>query len=251
MPLQLTKKNLIFSCLITGTYDVNRNTTLKNDDFSLAKEWCDSIKKTNLNGVLFHNNLSVKTCEENSNENIEFIKIDYNNLFKPNVIRYFFYSDYLEKKSLEIDNLFLTDISDVVVLNDPFIVPFFIENPDFIFCGDEPTILENEWMRSHSEHLRARIDDYLNFEETFKNKALLNCGIIGGNMKIMKEFIDKLIAIHQTYNFNNDSEYTGDMGAFNYLIRTQFNKRFFHGFPINTEFKAYQINRNDCWFRHK
>jgi hypothetical protein len=41
------------------------------------------------------------------------------------------------------------------------------------------------------------------------------------------------------------------MGAFNYLIRTQFNDRFLHGFPINTEFKAYQTEREDCWFRHK
>jgi hypothetical protein len=136
-------------------------------------------------------------------------------------------------------------------MNNPFITSFFQQNTQCIFCGDESKTLDNDWMQLHSEHLRANIEDFKDFEDKFKNETLLNCGIIGGNIKVMKEFIDKLAQIHKLYNFENNTAYTGDMGAFNYLIRTQFSNRFFYGFPINTEFKAYQINRNDCWFRHK
>jgi hypothetical protein len=248
---QSTKENVILSCLITGVHDVNRNTTLEDDDFSLAKDWCDSIKKLNLRGILFHNNLSEKTCQENTSENIDFIRINFDALYKPNVFRYLVYHDFLEKHYEEIDAVFVTDVSDVVVIKNPFIEKFFEENSNKIFCGDEPKILRNEWMIAHSEHLRAKITNYVEYEAQFKNATLLNCGIIGGKIEVMKEFIEKLSLIHRRYNFDNYSEYTGDMGAFNYLIRTQFNERLAHGFPINTEFKAYQNERKDCWFRHK
>jgi len=67
----------------------------------------------------------------------------------------------------------------------------------------------------------------------------------------MKAFIEKIALIHEQYNDDNKTAFTGDMGAFNYLIHTQFNDKILHGFPINTEFKAYQTERDDCWFRHK
>jgi hypothetical protein len=85
----------------------------------------------------------------------------------------------------------------------------------------------------------------------FSNATLLNCGIVGGSIIVMREFIEKLANIHRLYNYDNQTLYTGDMGGFNYLIHTVFNDRFFHGTPINTVFKAYQEDRIDCWFRHK
>jgi hypothetical protein len=247
----LIDKNLILACQITGIYDVNRNETLPEDDYSLIKNWCESIINLDLQGIIFHNNYSETFCKRFSNKNIQFIKIDYDDNFKPNVYRYLMYRDFLKLYKHQIKNVFVTDISDVVVIKKPFDESVFKANPDFIFCGDEPKNLENEWMKNHSEHLRNRIDDYAEYEEKFKDCTLLNCGIIGGNISVMKEFIEKLVLIHKQYNFDNKTAYTGDMGAFNYLIRTQFNNRFLCGFPINTEFKAYQIERDDCWFRHK
>jgi hypothetical protein len=63
--------------------------------------------------------------------------------------------------------------------------------------------------------------------------------------------MEKLAQIHEQYNHDNQTAYTGDMGAFNYLMRTQFNQQVLHGSPINTVFKAYKLNKTDCWFRHK
>ncbi len=247
----LIDKNVILACQITGIYDVNRNEILPDDDYSLIKNWCESIINLDLHGIIFHNNYSETFCEQFSNKNIQFVKIYYDDNFKPNVYRYLMYRDFLKFYTHQIENVFVTDISDVVVLQNPFEEPFFKANPDLIFCGDEPKKLDNEWMKSHSEHLRTKIEDYADYEENFKDNTLLNCGIIGGNIKVMQEFIEKLAMIHHRYNSDNKTAYTGDMGAFNYLIRTQFNDRFLHGFPINTEFKAYQTEREDCWFRHK
>ena len=37
--------NLIMACHITSVYDVNRNTTLEDDNYALVKEWAESIIK--------------------------------------------------------------------------------------------------------------------------------------------------------------------------------------------------------------
>jgi hypothetical protein len=250
-PLFDQNTNLVMACHITGVYDVNRNITLVDDAYDLVKDWAESIKAANLQGLIFHNNFSEETCKSFGNENISFIKIDYNPQYNPNVFRYFIYRDFLHQHLQQINSLFITDITDVVVVNNPFIASFFIENPTSLFCGDEPKILNNDWMNAHSENLRENIVDYATYESTFGNETLLNCGIIGGNASIIFNFLQQLCAIHQHANYNNKTAYTGDMGAFNYLARTVFNQQLIHGAPVNTVFKGYEIDRNDCWFRHK
>jgi hypothetical protein len=157
----------------------------------------------------------------------------------------------LEKLAHPPDNIFVTDVSDVTLLNNPFTSTLFTEFPNTLFCGDEPCSLANEWMDAHSTSLRSQIDDFASYEALFAAKTLLNCGIIGGNYSIFYDFLQQLSAIHRSYNSENKTAYTGDMGAFNYLARTKFNDRLYHGFPVNTVFKAYEQTRNDCWFRHK
>lgn len=246
------QKRLIFACHLTGIYDVNRQMTLQHDDFALVKDWADSIAQNGLQGVLFHNNFSEATCARYQNEHLIFIRVEHDTTFKPNVFRYLVYRDFLEKHTPNhFEGIFLTDVSDVVVLQNPFVQPLFCEHQHHLFCGDEPTTLNNDWMQQHSTHLRSKIVAYAAYEAEFKDAVLLNCGIIGGHFEVMRDFIVQLAAIHQHYNYDNQTAYTGDMGAFNYLIHTAFNKRFFHGSPINTVFKGYQSDRKDCWFRHK
>lgn len=245
------KTAFIMACHIAGVYDVNRNNTIQPDDYSLVKDWVDSISQLNLNGILFHNNFSAHTLTKYQHENVEFINIDYDNHFNPNVFRYFVYRNYLHLHSQTIKHIFITDVSDVEVVKNPFIDPFFLNNAPAIFCGDEPKPLNNEWMTAHSTHLRSKIADYGAFELAFQHETLLNCGIIGGEISIMKSLLDQLCYVHENYNKSNNTAYTGDMGAFNYIVRTQFNSHLHHGFPCNTVFKAYEKERTDCWFRHK
>ena len=243
-------KDYIVASYISGVYDVNRNTVLADDDYSIIQDWVNSISKLKLRGIVFHTNCSVATCERYQNEYITFIKIDHDVQFNPNVYRYHIYNEFLKLNSEFINNIFFTDISDVIVLKNPFLEQLYIDNPTSIFCGDEPKILNNEWMQQHSENLRNNIHDYKMYEYNFANSVLLNCGIMGGSITVMKLFINKLWTIHQKYNSDNKTAFTGDMGAFNYLIRTQYNNNVIHGNPVNTEFKKY-LENTDCWFKHK
>ena len=243
--------NLVMGCLITGVHDVNRDMTLPNDSYQLVKDWADSITAANVKGIIFHNNFSDETCKSFENEAISFIKIEYESHFNPNVFRYFVYRDFLMHHINKIDGIFITDVTDVVLVNNPFTDALFIENPSSLFCGDEPKSLHNDWMIAHAENLRNNIRDYAAYESFFGNETLLNCGIIGGAAPLLLDFLQQLCTIHQHANRNNKTAYTGDMGAFNYLVRTQFNNQLIHGVPVNTVFKLYEIERNDCWFRHK
>lgn len=244
-------KNLIMACHFTGIYDVNRSNVLPDDDYSLIKDWAQSIADLNLNGIVFHNNFSEHTCAKYQSKNISFVNVKASAEFNPNVYRYFIYRDFLELYGDEIESLFVTDVSDVVLINNPFTQPLFLDNPATVFCGDEPKCLDNAWMKAHGEHLRSRIAGYSDYEEQFKKATLLNCGIIGGDLGVMQELIAALCEVHEQYNRENKTAYTGDMGAFNYVMHTQFEGRFLHGAPVNTVFKAYQYDRKDCWFRHK
>jgi len=243
-------QNLIVASHITGIYDVNRNTTLANDDFSLVADWAKSIEALQLHGIIFHNNFSEETCQLHQSQHIHFVKIDYDSQYNPNVFRYFVYDEFLKIHADLIKNIFFTDISDVILFKNPFQEKLYLNHLTSIFCGDENKILDNEWMQDHSNHLRSKIPDYAVYEANFKNETLLNCGIIGGNILMMHPFIEQLKTIHQAYNSENKTPYTGDMGAFNYLARTRYHPNIIHGNPVNTEFKSYS-NDVSCWFKHK
>jgi hypothetical protein len=247
----LLNTNLVMACHITGVYDVNRNTTLADDAYELVNDWAASITQAGLQGVVFHNNFSEATCRSFGNENITFIKVKHDPQFNPNVFRYFVYRDFLKQHKAQIDGVFITDVNDVVLVKNPFTDPLFLENSTALFCGDEPKVLHNDWMIAHSEHLRNNIPDFAAYESTYANETLLNCGIIGGATDLFYDFLEQLCTIHQEANRENKTAYTGDMGAFNYLARTQFNKQLIHGAPVNTVFKGYETERTDCWFQHK
>jgi hypothetical protein len=244
-------KNLILACHITGIYDVNRSNILPSDDFALVENWTKSIADLNLHGIIFHNNFTKATVEKHTSEYLSFIKIEYDAHFSPNVYRYTVYHDFLQTAAQQLEGLFITDVSDVVVMKNPFIQDLYTENRSAIFCGDEPKRLDNEWMKAHSEYLRRNIADYAAYENNFAAYPLLNCGVVGGHIGIMSAFIRDISLIHQKHNQNNPTAYTGDMGAFNYLLRTRYNDRILHGAPVNTVFKAFENERKDCWFRHK
>ncbi len=243
--------NVIMACHISGVYDVNRNETIHDDSYELVRAWAESIADKKLHGIIFHNNFSVETCRKYENDHISFIRVDYNPAFNPNVFRYFVYRDFLEKNMGLFAHIFVTDISDVTLVQNPFAEAFFTENPQSIFCGDEPKILNNEWMNEHSTHLRNNLADYADYEKSFGEETLLNCGIIGAKAPLFFEFIQQLCDIHERGNRENKTAFTGDMGAFNYLVRTKFNENLKHGTPVNTVFKGYEDDRQDCWFRHK
>lgn len=243
--------NVIAATILTGVYDVNRSQMIAKDDFSLVSEWYQSILALGLNGIIFHNCFSDASVQKYQNSNITFIRVAYNSNISPNAYRYIIYNQFLQQEGAGIQNIFFTDIADVVALKNPFIQPEFTQHPKTLFCGDEDSTLDNEWMNNHSTFLRQHVADYGQYEADYKNEILLNCGIFGGNAQRMASLVSKLANLHLTYTIHNKTPFTLDMGAFNFIVRTQFGANLLHGMPVNTIFKKYETQRTDCWFRHK
>ncbi len=246
-----TKKNYILASLLIGTYDVNRNELLPNDDFEIVRKWYNSIINLRLNGIIFHNTFTEKTVKTYQNEFVQFIKVAYNKDFNPNVYRYFIYQKFILKNKNSIENLFVTDIADVEVKQNPFKSDLFLNQNDFLFCGSENEILNCNWMRNHNQHLRNLVPNFKDYEIENENDTLLNCGVIGGNLVVITKLFNLMVALHKKYTISNSSQYTLDMGVFNYTCRTFFNDKIYFGTPVNTQFKSYETLRKDCWFQHK
>lgn len=242
---------IICASLFTGNYDVNRNELLAADDFQIIQKWYQSVVDLDLKAVIFHNNFSEETVKTFQNQNIQFVKVAFETTLNANVYRYIVYHNFFKAYADDIQNVFVTDIADVEILKNPFKETLFLENPDCLFCGNELEILDNEWMNNHNTHLRNSIEGFSAYEAENKTQTLLNCGIIGGSIETMLDLTSKLANIHQTITITNQTSYTLDMGAFNYIARTQFADRLIHGEPVNTQFKKYEEGRMDCWFRHK
>ena len=243
--------NIIAATILTGVYDVNRNQMIAEDDFSQVHDWYQSLAALGLNGIIFHNCLSNTTVQQYQTSHIKFSRVAYNSTISPNAYRYIIYNQFLQKEAHAIQNIFFTDIADVVALKNPFIQAIFLQNPNMLFCGDEDSALDNEWMNNHSTFLRQRIAGYSDYEARYQHATLLNCGIFGGGTKLIKSLVGKLANLHLTYTTHNKTPFTLDMGAFNFIVRTQFGNNLTHGAPVNTVFKKYQTHRTDCWFRHK
>ena len=242
---------LICASLFTGVYDVNRNELLIADDFHIIKKWYQSVMDLNLKAVVFHNNFSEGTVKIYQNQNIQFVKVAFESALNANVYRYIVYNNFFKAYVDNLKSVFITDITDVEVVQNPFTQPLFLDNPNSLFCGDELEISDNEWMNNHNTHLRNSIDGFANYEVENKNQILLNCGVIGGSIDTMLDLTSDLAKIHQNITINNQTPYTLDMGAFNYIARTHFADKLIHGTPVNTQFKKYEEERVDCWFRHK
>jgi len=137
----------------------------------------------------------------------------------------------------EIERVFVTDATDVDMLNNPFT---HIE-PDKLYVGDEPLqTLSNNWMLNNHKEQHVR-----KFLLKHPKLQLLNCGVVGGDRKTVMELCRSMYL----YYFENPTEKT-DMGAFNYIVYSDFLGRIEYGRQVTTLFKRFEPS-STAWFRHK
>lgn len=137
----------------------------------------------------------------------------------------------------DISNVFVVDATDVDMLNNPF--PYIDDNR--LYVGDEPSeTLNNRWMLTR--HLEPSVNNYLRENGSL---PLLNCGVVGGNRKLVMDLCREMYL----YHFNKPHDLT-EMGIFNKLIYTKYPDIVEYGRHVTTLFKKYE-RRSNAWFRHK
>jgi hypothetical protein len=233
--------NKIISSYLTSSIDRQRGEKKSADDIAYIQDWYNSIVSKCLSPIVLHDNLSDEFVS--NFPFAKFIKVEPipegMNLYD---YRWVIYFEYLLNN--ELDFVFFTDISDVIMRNNPF--------PEMkkgvLYCGDEQEkICESEWMRTAlNEPLFFQLGGFK--EMIYSDRPLLNCGLLGGSYDSIIGFLDTFVSVIELVRLRNTPEdKTNDMSLFNYTAQFF---RFQHGRPVNSIFKKYE-KCDDVWFIHK
>lgn len=232
--------DFILTTFLTKNIDPQRKINWDKNDFSIIERFYNSIIKNNLYCIILHDDCTKEFIEKYETETIKFIRVKHSGL---NVIdiRWSLYERFFNV--FKDGRCFCVDISDVVVLKNPF---NFIENGK-VYCGDETVKnKENRWMTSR--FLLMKGDNIENTYKDYLDNNILNAGILGGSICDLKVIVSKMSKILLETNI---SKTTVDMCAFNHVLYTYYEDVLIHGAPVNTEFRKEDINNQICWFKHK
>lgn len=240
--------NYIAASLFTTCIDPQRgikwNPSVKDlqDWYVSGKALCKD--DPNLHLILFYDQLPQEIFKAYIGDCITFIQVEDCNYLSPHDYRWIVYRNFVENNLEEGDNIFFTDSTDVVIANNPF--PHI--EPSRLYSGDEEVAWDNGWANARSPFYRRTVEDFEEIYQANRNSNLLNCGILGGSVDIVRKFLDKVyfyieLTLEKPYD-------TTDMVTHNYVIRKYF-PDVIHGAPLNSVFKNYEYNRKDIWFIHK
>jgi hypothetical protein len=259
-------KELIVTCYFSSKLDPIKQTLRNSSDFSCIEPWYNSINSLGLKGIILHDGLDKSFIDKYQNKNVSFryCKLGQFGIFEE---RWFLYN-YLIKTLVSLDKIFFTDSNDVYINQSPF--TFAANFSDFsLFIGRDNAnrIKDSGWLL---EEMNKFVEETkIKIPKTFKYQWLYNAGVVGGSAKIMFFFTEKFI--EKTENIK--SVYHKDMTIVNLIVHEYFfpklslknwNQKLtdpqkdneakhdylITGFPFNSEFQAFQLNKKVC-FVHK
>jgi len=235
----------VMSVYLCSRPDPQRGVHFK-PEFKPIASWAQSVKKRNMQAVLFHDCFSTAQVRQWSGRHLKFVCVHVPAEASPYYYRFTLYERYLEKFGQYIENVFLTDCTDVEVLQNPFLHPVFSKNK--IYVGDEPSVVASDWMKSEAGELSKAWTDYAAFEKTYAQSTLLNAGILGGSTNAVLPFIKDMAMLAKQYQHLAKT----DMPLFNFVARQpKYKELIVHGAQVNTVFKKYERDNEVAWFRHK
>jgi hypothetical protein len=213
------------------------------NDIKYIKPWYDSVKSLGLNGFVFYDNLTDEFVEKYTTENIKFIKVqpsEYSN----NDWRFFCYRNFLEEN--KFDNVFLSDGSDVAVVQDPSLIISEYSDIDLFVCKDSFKLGEFPYIEFHEQY---NLENLFYFYLHKDRIDLINMGVIGGSYKNIMDFLTNFCTTRLRMG---DPNFNADMWVGQYVFRHLLSdKNIMIGEPFTSNFKQYEIDRKDVYFIHK
>lgn len=235
MPYDHPNGGVILASYFNSNPDPQRGTTWMADTTQL-RPLIDSCNRVGVPLKIFHDCLP---CDDDDT----FIRVPTQHHFSPNAYRWMVYLAYLEDNP--VANVFMVDSTDVEVLRDPFISI----NPNRIYVGDEYNMrVDNGWMAKCQEPLLRNVPDYRQVIEANAMEVLPNCGIVGGSLRMVMEYLAYRVEYHEKYT--HGILQSTDMAIFNYILWKHFKDRMTSGIKVNTRFKCDEYNKVS-FFKHK
>ena len=213
------------------------------NNFDYIKNWYDSIIALNLEARVFYDNLSDDFVQEYATEKVKFIyspPSDYSN----NDWRFFVYHKYLQLN--KFDSVFLTDGSDVSVVQEPSNILKEQPDIDYFICKDSIKLSDFPYMTVHEQ---TNWDNSDWFAKEQSNLPLINMGVIGASYENINLFLESFC---NTRRSMGNEYFNADMWVGQYVFRHLLSsKNLLIGEPFTSNFKKYEIHRKDVYFIHK
>lgn len=233
------ERNLVITTYLTSFKDPQRNIFFKADK-TLLNNWVNSIKsKSNCDIIVLND------CWGDFHEDSGVMYIPTESVMNPYIQRWISLLRFL--KETDYSKVFITDATDVIMLNNPFEKI----KDNYIYVGDEESKLDNKWLKD-----KHRAPVILETIEKNKSNKLLNAGLVGGYREQVIKFISKMLSNYQDIQSdahfrNQEDSGLSDMGIFNYTCYNNFKDKIKHGRIVNTPFKSYKTKSIVSWFAHK
>ncbi len=183
--------------------------------------------------------------EDERIDNVSFVHTDAS--INPYFQRWLSCYRYLIGNRDRLEFVFITDATDVQMQYSPFCRM----QKGRLYVGDEHLHLGYEWIVNNHPH-----KDIQEFIKSNRDLVVLNAGLLGGDIETVLLFLRKLLSFYFRSIVDDKTKRgvfdcgTTDMGAFNYILRTEFNDIIVHGTQVNTVFKENKGN-SVSWFKHK
>ena len=241
-------KDILISSYFTSTGDPQKNATIQ-ETFHYMVHWFVGAMKFNLNIVIFYDEINQDWVNriEHLYTKVTFIKA---NLKGRSVYdaRFYIIHDYLANHP-EINRAFLTDLSDIQILQSPFELMDRIDNQLLYMGIDEPfylTSYSNKWMLNL--YKRCYTTGTLKAEEEPLDKlmTLYNAGLIGGTREVLLAMLHRTL---QWLDIGKKDTYC-DMGAVNIAAHKYFYDELFFGYPLQSGFRQ-TANAPGLFLKHK
>jgi hypothetical protein len=246
---------IYISAYLCHKYDQHKNVKLDSDDFQYIEEYYNSIVKNNLNTLIIIDDNTNDFILKYSNNNVKIIKVNpmnsddvINNKLLLHDHRFIYFNNML--KSVTNKFTMFTDIGDVIVLNPIYTIIDI--NPKLLYVGTEnEKINDNKWFIEYLQNMQWLDKSILrDYKIIFKNKTILNCGIIFGSRIVLLPLLSKIVYLTQSLYKMYRIDRPLDMFLINYVCYKFFGDILYDGTLLNTRFGHYEYDMNKA-IKHK
>lgn len=223
--------DIVITCYFTKKHDPLRKNYQPSDSDKILGPWSKSLKKNNLQGLVFSDNLSEEFKNKYRDDNLDFVDYDLNTGWSINDERFLAYYNFL-KEDNKYERILLTDLFDVLFYGNPFKI---ITKPDFLYAGDNMTrpIKRNTFVNKKMRHAYGKI--------LYSNEITVNAGVIGGYKNTILRLLEKMV--NDFYRVNNKKNL--NMAVFNKNVYELFGRNKIHtGSPLTSRLKKYEEKGN-------
>ena len=217
---------MIFTSYFNTLIDPQRQKFWEGNDFETIQVLYDSVEMLELDMIVFHDHLTDKFIKDHTTKNIEVV------YYKPSGdVLNARWVCYRENIKAEYDKVLCLDAFDTRLNKDPFV----LFEPGKLLVGSENMKIKDcGYIVQFSERAYDKV--------IYPEKQLLNCGILGGFVPLMKSFLDDYHDELGTAKIKRCI----DMALVNTIIYR--NYQFITGDPIHTRLGK---NDNGCYIKHK